>query len=98
MVVLLKKQNEILTFIDTDHKAKATKAYQKEIHDLTVQTNKLVVQAIEKRIEMGLLEKDAKRLSQSSQFLSLLGSALKQILDNDLARCEKKEAFPRFRH
>ncbi len=93
MVVLLKKQNEILIFVDTDHKAKATKAYQKEIHDLTVQTNKLVVQAIEKRMEMGLLEKEAKRLSQSSQFLYALGSDLKQILDLDLARCEKKEAF-----
>lgn len=46
-VELLKKQNEIHTFVDTKHKAKATKKYQQEVRALAKDINDHVIRIIE---------------------------------------------------
>ncbi len=88
---LLKKQNDILTFVDTKHRARATKKYQKEVRALAKEINDFVILLIETKEKADGQKDQAERLCGTGMGLNNLAKDLGQALANDLAERQHDE-------
>lgn len=88
---LLKKQNEINMFVDTAHKAKATKAYQTEVRALATEINNFVILLIDAKQDAGDLRNDVEKLRGDGMDLNRLTRDLGQALADDLVQRQRDE-------
>ncbi|HBM90642.1 MAG TPA: hypothetical protein DD400_02025 [Rhodospirillaceae bacterium] len=89
---LLKRQNEVNVFVDTTHRAKATRIYQKEIRKLAAEINDFVILLIETKEISGELKEEAEKLCGEGMSLNNLTKDLGQALANDLSERQHNEA------
>jgi hypothetical protein len=88
---LLKKQNDILTFVDTKHRARATKKYQQEVRALAKEINDFVILLVETKEKADGQKDQAEKLCGAGMGLNGLAKDLGQALASDLAERQHDE-------
>lgn len=88
---LLEKFNEVLAFVDTDHKAKRTKEYQKEIHQLASEINTFIIGLIKAKETAEGHAKDVSQLCADGEKLAALNKDIATALAADLQDRQKEE-------
>lgn len=88
---LLRKQNDIYDFVDTKHRARATKKYQKEVRALAKEVNDFIILLIETKENTKDKKEFAEKLCDKGMGLNGLVKDLSQALANDLAKRQHDE-------
>ncbi|MDD5586588.1 MAG: hypothetical protein PHY92_06490 [Alphaproteobacteria bacterium] len=88
---LLKKQNAVHAFIDTEHKARETKKYQKEIRKTATGINDFIILLIKTKAASGQFKEQAEKLCAKGMGLNGLVRDISQALDGDLIQRQHTE-------
>jgi len=89
---LLTQQNRILKFIDTDHKAKSTEAYQKAMRKTELQINDFLVFLVKLKASSKEFKKEADFLYKKANALKPIIGDINHALSADMEKRQQAEA------